>query len=76
MLVIFLGGGGGVKIEEFSLTQGAQGQKLTLLSIKMYHFGLCVKITKCCYLACKAGVFWSVIHELFSGITLCRHLGR
>ena len=27
-------------------------------------------------LACKVGVFWSAIHELFSGITLCRHLGR
>ena len=27
-------------------------------------------------LACKAGVFWSAIHELFSEITLCRHLGR
>ena len=27
-------------------------------------------------LAFKAGVFWSAIHELFSGMTLCRHLGR
>ena len=26
--------------------------------------------------ACKAGVFWSGIHELFSGMTLSRHLGR
>ena len=26
-------------------------------------------------LACKAGVFWSAIHELFSGMTLSRHLG-
>ena len=27
-------------------------------------------------LACKAGVFWSGIHELFSGMTLSCHLGR
>ena len=27
-------------------------------------------------LACKAGVFWSAIHELFSGMTFSRHLGR
>ena len=37
-----LGGGGGmVKIEEFSFTQGAQDQKLTLLSLNVSLWVVC-----------------------------------
>ena len=58
-----------------------QAQKHKSLALLYWHQRIRTDVAekggigeKC--LACKAGVFWSGIHELFSGMTLSCHLGR
>ena len=57
--------------------QNVKWRDFFLLFIGVSHKGGQEDVTFVVLLvACKAGVVWSGIHELFSGMTLSRHLGR